>query len=362
MYHASYFYTFYREVLKSKRIMKSLSLVMIWMALAVTCVFAQTEVVKSAKSVNVSVEQNDEGLRTVAISIDEDGEVKEINWEDDGTIPDDIRKMLDEEGIDVSMLEGDDEEKMMVRVDTRDGKRRGRHAQKRIVIKKDDDGEVDVLKWDGEGEMPEDIKSLLEEHDIDLDELTEDALEERGGQKRIRMRARHKEAKTRMMKDGLDGNKEKVIEYEIESEDGKKRVKKMEWIGEDGEELHIEGDHDILMIERDGQRRRGPRGRNMFFFEESQVADAYMGAQIETAEDGGVTIRDLLKDSPADQAGLNKGDLITVVNGARMKTMEDLLGFLNYFEPGDVIDVTVTRGGAEQAIKLTLGERPDAYR
>ena len=304
--------------------MKSLSLVLIWMSLAVTCVLAQTEVQKSEKTVNVSVEKNDEGQRSVSVTITHDGEVKEINWQDDGAIPEDVRKMLEEEDIDISMLEKDGEE-VEVRVrkrERRNGSKDG--TKKRIIVKKDDGGETEVLKWDGEGEMPEDIKMLLEEHDIDLKGLTEEALQENRKKKHGEMRKRHRMRKHKAISDGKEMNEEKEIEYEIIREDG-----------------------DVLKWKSKG----GDKGSN-----------AYMGAQIASSEEGGVVVLELLKDSPADQSGLAKGDIIRKINGARTKNVDSLHSLLSHFEPGDVIDLSIVRDGAERNLKLTLGERPGDFR
>jgi len=303
--------------------MKSLFLTIVWVALAASFVYAQTEVKESHKSVNVEVEQEDDGKRMIVVSINEDGEEKKIKWEDDGTIPEDIRKMLEEEDIDVSMFEvGDDEEEVVVRVRAHDdGKGIDKEVSKRVIIKMDEDGESNVMEWDGEGEMPEDIKKLLEEHDIDIDELTEEAVREKRGERGY-MKEKHKRMKKRAMRRGHDMNKEREIEFEIETdEDGKKVKKKMMWIDDEGSELHMEGDHDIIML---GGKGKGGKDKNIFFFEEgTRVSDAYMGAQIESADDG-AAILELMKDSPADKAGLAKGDIVKKVNGARTKSMEDL--------------------------------------
>ena len=317
------------------------------MSLAVTCVFAQTEVNKSEKTVNVSVEKDDEGHRAVAITINKDGAVKEINWEDDGKIPDEIRKMLDEEDIDVSILESDNEE-VRVRVKAREGRHEDHDMKKRIIVKKDDDGEVEVLKWDGEGEMPEDIKMLLEEHDIDIEALTEEAMEEKREKRHEEMRKRHKIMKGKAMADGKEINKEKELEFEIIEEGDI-----LKWKSKDGEEIKFDEERKVIMLDR--------RDENVFIFENAGGSNAYMGAQIEASDDG-VVISELLKDSPADQAGLQKGDVIKMMNGARTKSVDGLLNLLDYFEPGDSVEVSVIRAGAEQKINLTLGERPGTFR
>jgi len=260
--------------------------------------------------------------------------------------------MLAEEDIDISILEGDDEE-VQIKVRTRERDDSDMDVKKRVIVTRDTDGEINVLEWDGEGAMPDNIKMLLEEHDIDIDELTEEAIGEKRAERHGEMRKRHRIRKRKAMADGEKMNKEKVIEYEIIKEDGDV----MKWKSKDGEEIHIERDHDVIML--DGPRQR--KGRNIFVFEEDGGSDAYMGAQIESSKEG-VTLSELLKDSPADQAGLQRGDVIKMINGARTKSVDGLLNLLQYFEPGDTVEVSLIRDGAEKNVKLTLGERPGSFR
>ena len=120
--------------------------------------FAQEKV----KSVTVDVEENNGERHIVVTSTDDDG-TKEFKWVDKGEIPADIRKQLEEADIDISSLEGD-EGNVSVRVNNTIEK-------EYVVIKKKGGDEVMEMEWDGEGEMPEDMKELLEEHDIDLESI-----------------------------------------------------------------------------------------------------------------------------------------------------------------------------------------------
>ena len=93
----------------------------------------------------------------------------------------------------------------------------------------------------------------------------------------------------------------------------------------------------------------------------SHLSNAYMGAHIESA-DNGARIVELIKDGPADKAGLQKGDVVTKVNGARARSMEGLLDILNFFEPNDKVEVTVSRDGKERTMNMTLVERPESMK
>lgn len=326
--------------------MKSLSLVVFWVALA-SCLFAQeTTVVKKEKQVSVEVNK-DNDVRTVKITTSEDGEEKVMQWEDNGVIPDEIRKQLEKENIDVSILEGNSggEREVTVEVDATNS---GKMTKKKMIIIKSDNDDTSEYEWDGEGEMPQEMKELLEEHDIEIDQLHG---KHEGHKAKIRVRkAEHKARGRKARKRGRNQNtRERQIRI-IEDEGDV-----MEWT-EDG----ASEDEDVRIIKLGGGKK-GTR-KMMFIADENvNVSDAYMGAQIEST-DMGAKILDVMKDGPADKAGLESGDIVKKLNGARTKSMEDLLNILNYYEPSDKVELSVIRNGKEKSLKLELGKRPDAYR
>src|SRR5262249_9563565 len=61
--------------------------------------------------------------------------------------------------------------------------------------------------------------------------------------------------------------------------------------------------------------------------------------------------------SPAAQAGLRPGDLITQVNGQPLKDETTLPKDLSQLHPGDTLQLTITRGNAQQAVAVTLADR-----
>ncbi|HEX8995913.1 MAG TPA: trypsin-like peptidase domain-containing protein [Ktedonobacterales bacterium] len=62
--------------------------------------------------------------------------------------------------------------------------------------------------------------------------------------------------------------------------------------------------------------------------------------------------------SPAQQAGLQTGDVITAINGTTVNTNSDLAGALLNDAPGSKVTLTILRGSSQRTITLTLGERP----
>jgi S1-C subfamily serine protease len=62
--------------------------------------------------------------------------------------------------------------------------------------------------------------------------------------------------------------------------------------------------------------------------------------------------------SPAQQAGIQTGDIIVAVNGQQITSNADLATFLLSQSPGTKVTVTVQRGNSQQKITVTLGEYP----
>ncbi|HEY7350507.1 MAG TPA: trypsin-like peptidase domain-containing protein [Ktedonobacterales bacterium] len=62
--------------------------------------------------------------------------------------------------------------------------------------------------------------------------------------------------------------------------------------------------------------------------------------------------------SPAQQAGLQMGDVIIAVDGKYISDNNDLASALLSQQPGTQVTLTVARAAAQQTIKATLGERP----
>jgi serine protease Do len=62
--------------------------------------------------------------------------------------------------------------------------------------------------------------------------------------------------------------------------------------------------------------------------------------------------------SPADEAGLQEGDIIVGIDGAQVTVDTDLSMLILPHEPGDTITLRVLRGNSAQEVEVTLGELP----
>jgi hypothetical protein len=75
-----------------------------------------------------------------------------------------------------------------------------------------------------------------------------------------------------------------------------------------------------------------------------------------SGEGDGYKLRDVTKDSPADQAGIKAGDTIVQFDKYRIGSLEDYDGALRKFKAGDKVKFTVLRAGKEVVLEVTLGE------
>jgi S1-C subfamily serine protease len=73
----------------------------------------------------------------------------------------------------------------------------------------------------------------------------------------------------------------------------------------------------------------------------------------------GVVIQNLLFGGPADQAGIQPGDIVLSAGGHKLATVSELTRLLKQeFRAGQEIEVELFRDGARKKIRLLLGERP----
>lgn len=99
--------------------------------------------------------------------------------------------------------------------------------------------------------------------------------------------------------------------------------------------------------------------------EYGQVQRAYLGVNItnvtpELSEQfdldltSGVYIADVVEGSAAEDAGLERGDVITRIDNRAVTRTSELLEVIGSKRPGDAVDLTVDRSGSTRSLNLTL--------
>jgi len=93
--------------------------------------------------------------------------------------------------------------------------------------------------------------------------------------------------------------------------------------------------------------------------DKGRVVRGWMGVRVIENEAGEVEIYEVEKDSPAELAGLEKGDVILEVDGRPVNSTRELATLIQLRDPGEVVKLRLRRRGREKEIELRLGEYPE---
>lgn len=143
-----------------------------------------------------------------------------------------------------------------------------------------------------------------------------------------------------------DGNKESVANdgetvFMIRSGNHKSEIK---W--GNAEELKEEMKHHHFM-----------RGNRNFTVEEKLDPNkAYLGVYPSTGDEG-VLLTGIVNGSGAEAAGLQTGDVMTVINGTAIRTNDDLKNELAKYVAGNVVTIAYLRDGQSQSTNVTLSAK-----
>jgi hypothetical protein len=75
----------------------------------------------------------------------------------------------------------------------------------------------------------------------------------------------------------------------------------------------------------------------------------------------GALISEVVKDSPAEHAGLKAGDVIVKIGSEDIEDVGDVRDAIHEHKKGDVVDFDIYRDGVEQHISVTLDERSSDF-
>lgn len=105
--------------------------------------------------------------------------------------------------------------------------------------------------------------------------------------------------------------------------------------------------------------------------EDGTAEHAYIGVQLATvtaqaaerldlAVDSGAAVLSVEAGSPAEEAGLREGDVITALDDEKIRDLPGLLTRLRRYDPGDVADLNVVRSEGETTLRIEFAARPDS--
>jgi len=80
--------------------------------------------------------------------------------------------------------------------------------------------------------------------------------------------------------------------------------------------------------------------------------------QFNLSDDNGVLVGDVVEDSPAEKAGIQRGDVIVEFNGVAVKDVRQLRNIVADTSPGKEIPVKVIREGQTKVIEIKIVELP----
>lgn len=72
----------------------------------------------------------------------------------------------------------------------------------------------------------------------------------------------------------------------------------------------------------------------------------------------GTLVVGVLRNGPADQAGILPGDILTALNGKPLTDSSATLGQIAQLQPGQRVKATVVRRGQERSMEIAIGKRP----
>jgi len=91
----------------------------------------------------------------------------------------------------------------------------------------------------------------------------------------------------------------------------------------------------------------------------SRDVDSYLAYSLNLPVNEGIFVARIGPGSPADRAGLERGDIIVAVDERAVASRDDLNAILAKKRPGDRVSTTVYRGRRQLKIPILLGERPE---
>lgn len=112
-----------------------------------------------------------------------------------------------------------------------------------------------------------------------------------------------------------------------------------------------------------------PAAQRRIIIERFEPSGGYLGVRVEDIDEArakekklkevrGVEVTSVEPESPAEQAGLKKGDVILEFNGYRVDSVAQFTRLVRETPPGRSVEIVVSREGKTEKLTARLGKRP----
>ncbi len=106
------------------------------------------------------------------------------------------------------------------------------------------------------------------------------------------------------------------------------------------------------------QLRQTGKVRYAFLGVQTITVGPALQQQLGLSTTSGVLVTQVGNNTPAAESGLQRGDIITQLNGQDIEHKTDLFNLMREHAPGDIITLTVVRSGETRTVEVTLAEAP----
>ena len=177
------------------------------------------------------------------------------------------------------------------------------------VVTVDDNGVKKTIEWNGEGEMPAEIKEMMEKEGVE----------------------KHHHKSAYIWKSSEGDGEDQEIEIKLNGED----------MTDDIKALLKEENIDITV--------------------KSDPNKAQLGVMFMETDEDMVEISDVVEESAADEAGLKSGDVIRKIGDVKIESSDHLIEVIQKHKPGDKIRVAITRDGEKTYKDVVLKQAQDTF-
>ena len=219
------------------------------------------------EEIEVVVNMENAGSNRISITREEGGEVAVFEWEGDGEMPAEIKEELEKEGVNVFIEDKNDKKVIIKKTDT-------------IEKSLEEDEGAEVFEWTDDGKLPDDVRKELEERGIDIEEILEE---------------------------GGDGTRKIFIKTHKEDQTPENK--------------------------------------------------AMLGVYISDRHEQGIEITDFVGGTKAEQSGLKRGDVITAIVETQVNELAELMEALAPYKPGDKVYITYLRDGEKGYATVEMSEK-----